>query len=82
MTNRAPEPAALTSEPRFYSVAQVAQIFGTSRMTIYRAIREGELSVVRIRGRLLVPSRALDAMVEAACAKTPAHPTAAAEVGR
>ena len=52
--------------PRFYNVAEVAQIFGTSRMTIYRAIREGQLPVVRVRGRLFVPARALDELVDAA----------------
>jgi excisionase family DNA binding protein len=55
--------------PRFYSVADVAQIFGTSRMTIYRAVREGQLPAVRVRGRLFVPARALDAMVDAALAE-------------
>jgi excisionase family DNA binding protein len=52
--------------PRFYSVAQVARMFGTSSMTVYRAIAAGEFPAVRIRGRLIVPARAVDAMVEAA----------------
>jgi len=82
MTSRTPDPAVPTSEPRFYSVAQVAQLFGTSRMTIYRAIQDGELSAVRIRGRLFVPARALDAMVDAACTKPSAGFPQIAEVGR
>ena len=52
--------------PRFYSVAQVAQIFGMSPMTVYRAIAAGEFPAVRIRGRLIVPARAVDAMAEVA----------------
>ena len=70
------------ARPRFYSVAEVAQIFGTSRMTIYRAVREGQLPAIRVRGRLFVPSRALDAMVDAALAgrdvATPVLPEAVA----
>jgi excisionase family DNA binding protein len=52
--------------PRFYSVAEVAEMFGMSTMTVYRAIAAGEFPAVRIRGRLIVPAKALDAMVDAA----------------
>lgn len=52
----------------FYSVAQVARMFGMSPMTVYRAIAAGEFPAVRIRGRLIVPARAVDAMVDAALA--------------
>lgn len=51
---------------RFYSVAQVAQMFGMSTMTLYRAIAAHEFPAVRVRGRLIVPARVLDALVEAA----------------
>lgn len=54
------------SAPRFYSVAQVAQMLGMSAMTVYRAIAAGEFPAVRIRGRLIVPARAVEAMVEMA----------------
>ncbi len=54
--------------PRFYSVAEVARMFGMSPMTVYRAIAAGEFPAVRIRGRLIVPARAVDAMVDAAVA--------------
>ncbi|WP_237768778.1 helix-turn-helix domain-containing protein [Actinopolymorpha cephalotaxi] len=58
---------AAAAEPRrFYSVAEVARILGTSEMTLYRAIHAGEFPAVRIRGRLIVPAKALDDMVEAA----------------
>jgi excisionase family DNA binding protein len=62
------EPAA-TASPRFYSVSQVAAMLGTSPVTLYRAIREGEFPAVRIRGRLIVPAQAVEAMVDAAVAE-------------
>jgi excisionase family DNA binding protein len=64
--------------PRFYSVAEVARMFGMSSMTVYRAIAAGEFPAVRIRGRLIVPARAVEAMVDAAMAGGPAVEAAAA----
>lgn len=55
--------------PRFYSVAQVARMFGMSPMTVYRAIAAGEFPAVRIRGRLIIPARAVEAMAETAVAE-------------
>jgi len=55
-----------SSPPRFYSVAEVARMFGTSEMTVYRAISAGEFPAIRIRGRLIVPARAIEAMTDAA----------------
>ena len=57
---------AAAEGPRFYSVAQVATLFGTSAMTIYRAIEAGEFPAIRIRTRLIVPARAVEAMANAA----------------
>ncbi|WP_199796703.1 helix-turn-helix domain-containing protein [Pseudonocardia dioxanivorans] len=56
------------SAPIFYSVGQVARMLGMSAMTVYRAINAGDFPAVRIRGRLIVPARAVDEMVEAAIA--------------
>jgi excisionase family DNA binding protein len=50
----------------FYSVAETARIFGMSDMTLYRAIHDGQFPAVRIRGRLFVPVKAVEQMVEAA----------------
>lgn len=62
--------APLSGEvPRFYSVAQVAAMLGTSAMTVYRAIHDGEFPAIRIRGRLIVPARAVEAMAEVAVAE-------------
>ncbi len=44
-----------SGHPRFYSVAEVAEIFRMSSMTVYRAIAAGEFPAVRIRGRWIVP---------------------------
>ncbi len=61
------QPAESAAEaPRFYSVAQVARMFGMSPMTVYRAISAGEFPAVRIRGRLIVPAKAVEAMADAA----------------
>jgi excisionase family DNA binding protein len=54
------------SRPRFYSVAQAARMIGVSDMTLYRAIAAGEFPAVRIRGRLIIPAKAVEAMAEVA----------------
>lgn len=51
---------------RFYSVAEAARLFGMSEMTLYRAIHDGQFPAVRIRGRLIIPAKAIESMVEAA----------------
>lgn len=56
------------AEPLFYSVAALARVTGMSKMTLYRAIAAGEFPAIRVRGRLIVPARALEAMIEAATA--------------
>lgn len=57
---------SVTNPRKFYSVAEVADMFGMSPMTVYRAISAGEFPAVRIRGRLIVPAKAIDAMAEIA----------------
>lgn len=59
----------VSARPRFYSVAEVACMFGMSKMTMYRAIAAGEFPAVRVRGRLTIPAKAVDGMVEAAIAQ-------------
>jgi excisionase family DNA binding protein len=59
--------SAGSERPRvFYSVAEVADLFGMSDMTLYRAINEGQFPAVRVRGRLFVPAKAIESMVESA----------------
>jgi excisionase family DNA binding protein len=72
MTNNAsPQitPPAAPAVPRFYSVSKAAEVLGMSAMTLYRAINAGEFPAVRIRGRLIVPAKALDAMADLAVAE-------------
>lgn len=52
--------------PLFYSVAEVAALFKMSPATVYRAIRDDEFPAVKIRGRFIVPAKAVNAMAEAA----------------
>ena len=54
--------------PAVYSVAATARMLGASEMTVYRAIQDGEFPALRIRGRIVVPAKALEAMTEAAVA--------------
>ncbi|MGH3680130.1 MAG: helix-turn-helix domain-containing protein [Natronosporangium sp.] len=53
---------------RFYTVAEVAVELGLSEPTVYRAIRAGEFPAIRVRGRYVVPAKAIDAMEEWAIA--------------
>ncbi len=63
--------------PQFLSVTETAQALGMSEMTLYRAIKAGEFPAVRIRGRLIVPSRVLDELANAAVAENGAVDAAA-----
>jgi excisionase family DNA binding protein len=58
----------IISGRRFFTVAEIARMFGLSSMTIYRAIGAGEFPAIRVRGRLFVPARAVDEMVATAIA--------------
>lgn len=59
---RGPSP----TPPRFYTVGETAAMLRTSAITVYRAINDGEFPAVRLRGRLIVPARVIDDLVEAA----------------
>ncbi len=52
--------------PLFYSVPEAARMIGMAPVTLYRAIRNGEFPAMRVRGRLIIPARAIDAMIDAA----------------
>ena len=47
-------------------MAATARLLGMSEMTLYRAIGAGEFPAVRIRGRIIVPAKAIEAMADAA----------------
>ena len=50
-------------ERQFYTVIEVAEIFGISKATAYRAIAAGEIPSTTIRGRVLVPKWWVDQMI-------------------
>lgn len=55
--------------PLFYTVPDAARLIGTAPVTLYRAIRHGEFPAMRIGRRVVVPARAIEAMVDAALAE-------------
>jgi excisionase family DNA binding protein len=61
------EPRSRTRR-RFETVASVARLFDVSEVTIYRAIHDGEFPAIKVRGRYVIPSSAVDAMEAAALA--------------
>lgn len=57
-----------TDRKRFFTVAEAAELMGLSEPTVYRAIRAGEFPAIKIRGRYVVPARAIDEMEASALA--------------
>jgi excisionase family DNA binding protein len=53
---------------RFYTVAEVAALLGLSDPTVYRAIRAGEFPAIRVRGRYVIPAKAIDQLESSALA--------------
>ncbi|MGH9161887.1 MAG: helix-turn-helix domain-containing protein [Vicinamibacteraceae bacterium] len=61
--------AGAVHSPRFYNVSQVADLLGVSPMTVYREIQVGKFPAVQMRGRYLIPAKAIDDMEAAALAE-------------
>lgn len=53
----------MTEERQTFTVEQAARIMGIGRNSAYEAIRRGEIPVLRIGRRLLVPKKALEDML-------------------
>jgi excisionase family DNA binding protein len=53
---------------RFFTVAEAAGLLGLSEPTVYRAIRAGEFPAIKVRGRYVVPAKAIDALEASAMA--------------
>ena len=51
---------------RFYTVTEAAQLLRLSAPTLYREIRAGRFPAIRIRGRYVIPAKAVDALEQAA----------------
>ncbi|MBW6432193.1 helix-turn-helix domain-containing protein [Actinoplanes hulinensis] len=56
------------ADRRFFTVAEAAELLGLSEPTVYRAIRAGEFPAIKVRGRYVVPAKAIDEMEAAAIA--------------
>jgi excisionase family DNA binding protein len=54
--------------PRFFTPTEVARMLRVSKITVYRAIRDGDLPAVPVRGRWAVPARAIDTLERSALA--------------
>jgi excisionase family DNA binding protein len=57
-------------EPRTYTINEVARALGVNRNSAYQAARAGELPVIKIGRRLLVPKVAFERMLAEAGQKT------------
>jgi excisionase family DNA binding protein len=66
MRRLATDTSAQSGEPRFHSVAEAAHILGVSEMTMYRAIRSGQFPAVQLMGRLIIPKRVIDEIIDTA----------------
>ncbi len=53
---------------RFFSVPEAAEMLGVSDMTLYRAINAKAFPALRLRGRLIIPAKAIDQITDAALA--------------
>jgi len=56
-------------QPLFYTVPDAARLIGTAPVTLYRRIRLGEFPAMHVGRRVVVPARAIEAMVDAAVAE-------------
>jgi excisionase family DNA binding protein len=61
-TVRTLRPRPATDGPAFLSIADAAAMLGVSTSTLYRAISDGQFPAVRIRDRVIVPAKAIDAV--------------------
>ncbi|MFE2869363.1 helix-turn-helix domain-containing protein [Embleya sp. NPDC059259] len=55
-----------TTQKLTIGLDEAAAALGVSYMTLYRAVREDEFPGIKVRGRILVPVRALDLLLDAA----------------
>ena len=57
------------------SVEEAAKVLGIGRNLCYERVKTGEIPVIRIGRRLLVPRRALERLLEQGQPVTPGHST-------
>ena len=51
-------------DPAVFTVAEVAQLLGLSRSNTYARVRDGSIPSVKLGGRILVPKRLLERLLE------------------
>jgi excisionase family DNA binding protein len=54
---------------RFYTVSEAAELLRVSEVTLYREIRLNRFPALKIRGRYVVPAKAIDELEADALAK-------------
>lgn len=55
---------------RFYTVPEAAELLRVSEVTLYREIRANRFPAIKIRGRYVVPAKAIDDLEQEALAST------------
>ena len=63
---RIPELLIKQNEKLTFSVSEVAKALGTSNNTVYQAVRQGEITVIKWGRRILIPKIALTKMLDEA----------------
>ena len=63
---RGVRPRTSAEAPTFFSVADAARMLGISEATLYRAVSDGQFPAVRIRDRVIIPAKALEALTDSA----------------
>jgi excisionase family DNA binding protein len=61
----------MTFGDRFYSVAELAEVTGYHRDSIYRAIESGALAAAKPRGKWLIAGAAINAWLHPSDARAP-----------
>jgi excisionase family DNA binding protein len=56
------------------TVNECAKLLGIGRQLAYDRVKTGEIPVIKVGRRLLVPRKALEKLLEQGQAVTPAHP--------
>jgi excisionase family DNA binding protein len=69
-------------DDRFYSVAELADVTGYHRDSIYRAIEAGTLPAAKPRGKWLIAGPAIDAWLDTGRPRTPEPPVSSKSIRR
>jgi excisionase family DNA binding protein len=56
-------PNFVETKRRAYSIREAASMCGVSRATLYRLLRQGKITTIKIGSRRLVPEASIDALL-------------------